>query len=280
VNATVRYLLETQTLKPACIIVSCVTPTDAGDLVKSTSIRVITGPVGLTKQRNAALAALPAKVDVIVFFDDDFVAERDWLIEAARVFRDCAEVVGVTGRVIADDVKGPGLTFTEATRLVETTPQAREPGLVDPFSPYGCNMAFRVSAISDLRFDERLVLYSWLEDRDFGAALAKRGGRLVKCAGARGVHMGVKTARIAGDRLGYSQVINPIYMMRKGTMTAGQVASQIFRNMASNVARGIRPEFFIDRRGRLRGNLLGMRDVLLGRIEPERAADITPARER
>jgi len=135
-------------------------------------------------------------------------------------------------------------------------------------------MAFRLSAIGDLKFDERLVLYGWLEDRDFGAALAKRGGRLIKCARACGVHMGVKSGRVAGDRLGYSQIVNPLYMMRKGTMTVGQVVSHIFRNITSNVTRAVRPEPYIDRKGRLRGNFRGLADVLRGRLEPERAAAI------
>jgi hypothetical protein len=90
------------------------------------------------------------------------------------------------------------------------------------------------------------------------------------------VHMGVKSGRVAGDRLGYSQVVNPIYMLRKGTMTPKQVAGQIFRNIASNLAGAARPEPFIDRRGRLRGNLQGFADVLRGRLEPERAAAIRP----
>jgi hypothetical protein len=65
-------------------------------------------------------------------------------------------------------------------------------------------------------------------------------------------------------------------MMRKGTMTAGQVAGQLFRNISSNLAGAVRPEPFIDRRGRLRGNLRGLADVLRGRLEPERAAAIRP----
>jgi hypothetical protein len=141
-------------------------------------------------------------------------------------------------------------------------------------------MAFRLSAIGDLRFDERLVLYGWLEDRDFGAALAKRGGRLIKSASARGVHMGVKSGRVAGNRLGYSQIVNPIYMLGKGTMTFSQVTGQIFRNVSSNIVGVVKPEPFVDRRGRLRGNLQGFADVLRGRVEPERAAAIrlpTPA---
>jgi GT2 family glycosyltransferase len=210
----------------------------------------------------------------VVFFDDDFVAEAKWLAVAAQTFRDEPDVVAFTGRVLADDIKGPGLSFSEAIGIINSADRSASWSCIEPFSPYGCNMAFRLSAIRNLKFDERLVLYGWLEDRDFAGGLAKRGGRQIKCASACGVHMGVKGARVAGERLGYSQVVNPLYMLRKGTMTIGQVFGQMFRNISSNVAGALRPEPYIDRRGRLRGNLRGLADVLRGHLEPERAEDI------
>ncbi len=39
--------------------------------------------------------------------------------------------------------------------------------------------------------------------------------------------MGVKGGRISGDRLGYSQIVNPLYMLRKGTMTLSQVFARL-----------------------------------------------------
>jgi glycosyltransferase involved in cell wall biosynthesis len=276
VSQTIRRLVETQTLKPSSVIISCVSPDDAGDAADLPGVRVLVGRKGLPAQRNTALAALPDDTDIVAFFDDDFVADPDWLAAAARTFRDEPDVVCLTGDVLADGIKGPGLSFTEAVRIVENPPpRTADWSFQEPFSPYGCNMAFRHAAIGDLRFDERLVLYGWLEDRDFGGALAKRGGRFVKCAAARGVHMGVKGGRVAGDRLGYSQIVNPLYMLRKGTMTVGQVVRHIFGNVASNVARAPLPEPFIDRWGRLRGNLRGAFDVMRGRLEPERAAQIS-----
>ena len=127
-----------------------------------------------------------------MFFDDDFVADPGWLEAAARAFADAPDIVALTGDVLADDVKGPGLSFADAVAIVDAPTGLAGWDVVEPYSPYGCNMAFRVSAIEGQRFDERLVLYGWLEDRDFGSVLAKGGGRLVKIAAARGVHMGAK----------------------------------------------------------------------------------------
>ncbi|WP_213770690.1 glycosyltransferase family 1 protein [Bradyrhizobium sp. dw_78] len=277
VTATVKHLLETQTLKPATVIVSCVVREDAGEAANLPVVTVVTGRPGLPAQRNTALAALPAGIDVVVFFDDDFVADADWLAVAAKTFRDEPQVVAFTGHVLADDIKGPGLSFDDALRILSTADRSTSWSRLEPYSPYGCNMAFRLSAIGDLKFDERLVLYGWLEDRDFSAALAKRGGQSIKCAAACGVHMGVKSGRVSGDRLGYSQIVNPIYMLRKGTMSSGRVSGQLLRNIASNVWGSVRPEPFIDRRGRLRGNLRGLADVVRGRVEPERAMAIRSA---
>lgn len=275
VTQTVQHLLARQSLKPDSVIVSCIDPADAGALQGRNDVVVLTGPAGLAAQRNTALAHLPTGTEIVAFFDDDFVAHEDWLATAARTFRDEASIVAFTGRVLADGVGGPGIALAEAMRLV-AAPPASDWSWIEPYSPYGCNMAFRLASIGDLRFDERLVLYGWLEDRDFAAGLARRGGRLVKSADAIGVHMGVKGGRMAGERFGYSQIVNPLYMLRKGTMTLGQVADHLFRNMSANLGRSLRPEPFIDRRGRLWGNLLGIADILRGRMQPERAAALQP----
>ncbi|CAN7255518.1 glycosyltransferase [Bosea sp. LjRoot90] len=275
VTETVLHLLKHQTLKPDSVIVSCIDPADAGGLQGRNDVVVLTGPAGLAAQRNTALAHLPPGTEIVAFFDDDFVAHEDWLATAARTFRDESSIVAFTGRVLADGVTGPGIELAEAMKLVAAPPPS-DWSWIEPYSPYGCNMAFRLASIGDLRFDERLVLYGWLEDRDFAAALARSGGRLVKSADAIGVHMGVKGGRMAGERFGYSQIVNPLYMLRKGTMTLGQVADHLFRNMSSNLGRSLRPEPFIDRRGRLRGNLLGIVDILRGRMQPERAAALQP----
>lgn len=271
VARTVRHLLATQTHRPEAVIVSCVDLADAGQLLEDPGVTVLTGPPGLAAQRNTALANLSPATEVVAFFDDDFVADKDWLSVAAAIFRDESQVVGFTGRLVADGINGPGITFEAAARLVEAAP-ASSWTWIEPYSPYGCNMAFRVSAVGDTRFDERLVLYGWLEDRDFSALLAKKGGRLVKGADAIGVHMGVKSGRVSGERLGYSQIANPLYMLAKGTISTAVAASHMGSNMASNFGRALWQEPFVDRRGRMRGNITALADLLLGRLQPERAA--------
>ena len=77
---------------------------------------------------------------------------------------------------------------------------------------------------------------------------------------------------MSGVKLGYSQVANPIYLSRKGTMSPGYSARMLSKNMLANAVGSLRPEPMIDRAGRLRGNLIALGDVLRGRVTPERAA--------
>ncbi len=267
-------VIAQQTLPPTSVIISCTQRADAGTLAAREDVVVLVGPKGAACQRNRVLEALPVGTDVVVFFDDDFVPHPRWIEEVVRVFREHPDIGAVTGDLLADGINGPGLSFEEARALVARARSSGPSWIQDAYSPYGCNMAFRCAMIEGLAFDERLVLYGWLEDRDFGAALVRRGARSVKVGAARGVHMGIKRGRVSGVKLGYSQVVNPIYLNRKGTMRAGNVVDHIFRNTVSNLVRSARPEPYIDRLGRLHGNLVGAFDLLRGRVTPERAESL------
>src|SRR5258708_31843820 len=123
-------------------------------------------------------------------------------------------------------------------------------------------MAFRLGpSRQGVLFDERLPQYGWLEDVDFSRRLA-RYGRIVQLPDARGVHLGSKSGRTLGVKLGYSQMVNPIYMVKKGTMAPGKALLHMSRNFAKNLVRSLKPEPYVDRRGRLRGNVLGLIDAL------------------
>ncbi|UDL94520.1 glycosyltransferase family 2 protein [Lichenihabitans sp. PAMC28606] len=266
--------LDHQTHRPASIILSCTSRDDAGVAAERSDVTLMIGPAGCCAQRNTALRHLPIDTHIVVFFDDDFVPHPNWLNAVAATFAARPDVSAITGRLIADGIKGPGLSFDDACEMIEAFGDKDFDAIEEHYSPYGCNMAFRVEALDGLTFDERLVLYGWLEDRDFGAALARRGGRSIKLGAALGVHLGIKTSRMPGNRLGYSQIVNPIYLFRKGHMSVRSVADHLGRNMLSNLFGSFAPEPYVDRRGRLRGNLVGIGDLVRGRVAPERAAQL------
>lgn len=266
--------LARQTLAPSAIIICCTGPQDVGAVAGRDGVTVIYDEAGSSRQRNGILRALPAGTDWIAFFDDDFYPDPRWLEQAEHAFRRDPGIVGITGHVVADGILGPGLALEEALARVAAHDPATTDYVIKSFSPYGCNMAFRCSAIEGLAFDERLVLYGWLEDRDFGATVARRGGHLIKLGTAFGAHLGVKRGRVSGLKFGYSQVMNPVYMHRKNTMSTVEVIRQIGRNVSANLVKSLFPEPYVDRRGRLLGNLIASLDLLRLRLTPERAASL------
>jgi GT2 family glycosyltransferase len=266
--------LARQTMQPERVIVCCSGPDDVGALHGTANLQIVYEKVGLPRQRNGILRALPEGTDIIVFFDDDFYPDARWIETVAQAFQSDSSINCVTGHVIADGIIGPGYSKDEALACIAGHDPSTSDWVLENESPYGCNMAFRCSAISGLSFDEKLVLYGWLEDRDFGASVAKRGGRHIRLGRAFGVHLGVKGGRVSGRKFGYSQVMNPVYMHRKKTMTTSQVITQISRNLAANCVKSLRPEPYVDRRGRLIGNLIAALDLLRFRLTPERAASL------
>lgn len=266
--------LARQTLKPQSIIVCCSGPEDVGAVAARADVTVVYEQPGLARQRNGILRALPDGTDWIVFFDDDFYPDHRWIEVVSETFLAEPTLACITGHVVADGILGPGLPREEALARIAAHDPASSDWVIEGYSPYGCNMAYRCAAIEGLRFDERLVLYGWLEDRDFGAAVAQRGGRLAKIGKAFGAHLGVKGGRVSGRKLGYSQVMNPVYIHQKSTMTTAQVIRQISRNLAANLVRSVWPEPYVDRRGRLLGNLIAALDLVRLRLTPERAASL------
>lgn len=232
------------------------------------NIRLVNATPGLTAQRNALLAAA-SKSDVVVFIDDDFIAESSYLEETEALFIRKPDVVMATGKVVADGVLGPGISIEEAQRQIAKLAPKDAEALEDVHNGYGCNMSVRMSAVRalDIHFDDKLPLYGWLEDVDFSRRLAF-SGRIVRSNRLRGVHLGNKGGRTSGLRLGYSQVINPLYMVRKGSVTLRWAVVQILRNIAANLLKAYRPEPWVDRKGRLAGNMRGLQDAVRGKTDP------------
>jgi len=199
------------------------------------------------------------------------------LAAVEQVFASHADVVMTTGTLIADGIAGPGLAPTEALQLLDECPTIDHPGggLDDVANGYGCNMAVRLAIVRERQcwFDEKLPLYGWQEDVDFSLQLAA-AGRIVKTPLARGVHLGIKQGRQSGVRLGYSQIANPIYLSRKGSYPWSRGLQTMARNAAANCLRSIMPEPYIDRRGRLAGNLKALKDLIGGRLDPERILEL------
>jgi GT2 family glycosyltransferase len=237
-------------------------------------VRVIDSAVGSSHQRNAMIRASTA--DVMVFFDDDFLPSASYLAEVEALFLADPKIAVATGYVIADGALGPGLEIEEGQAILARD-RYRGPSSVKPtFNGYGCNMAIRLAPAlrHGIRFDENLPLYAWLEDVDFSRQMAVHG-TVVEASQLRGVHLGTKKAgRSPGRRLGYSQIANRIYIQRKGNMTLFQVWDGNIRNLCANLFKSLKPEPWVDRRGRLSGNILALKDLVAGRLDPKKILDL------
>jgi hypothetical protein len=263
-----------QTVRPSRVLVCCTAPEDIAGLDGHDADFIMSAP-GLPAQRNAILDQLGA-ANAVLFIDDDFLMAPRYIEATLRAMQSDPGVVVTTGDLIADGSKGPGFSPAEAQAMIVADgrmPPCDEVVLAP--HGYGCNMAIRndISRAHGVRFDERLPLYAWSEDMDFTHRLG-RHGRIVKLLGARGVHLGVKQGRTSGHRLGYSQIANPIYLFQKGSYTLGRAARSVGRNVAANLVHSVRPEPWIDRRGRLLGNVRAVADIARGRLKPERILEL------
>lgn len=276
INAIIARMRR-QTVEPDVLLFSSVSAADLPEnFVENEKVKAVFGQKGLTRQRNAALDYLGDRYDIIMFYDDDFVPSSFSVENAAKFFSTYPEVVGATGYVLADGINTAGIGMEEAERIVAEHDERNDyPNVIlgEGRGLYGCNMAFRSSAIGDTRFDERLRLYAWQEDIDFAAALLPRG-KIVWTPSFSGVHLGVKHGRTPGLRLGYSQVVNPLYLAAKGTMSLGYALNLVTRNMLANHFKVFRPEPWVDRKGRAIGNWKGLFDALRGRLTPERIEEL------
>ena len=278
VSETINVLAR-QTRLPDSLVLCPASPDDLDETSLDNfpvQIRVVSGAKGLTAQRNQILSAV-ASVDVIVFFDDDFFPSPDYLAEVERLFLQHADLVGTTGQPVVDGASGPGLSLKDglsAFAAIMDLPRTDEVSVAID-GTYGCNMAFRLAPIREhhIQFDEELPLYGWQEDIDFSRRVFSHG-RILKSDFLRGVHLGSKGGRQSGVRFGYSQIANPVYLIRKGTMSWPFARSLMCRNVVANIFRSFWSEPWIDRRGRLKGNILAIVDIVNGRLSPRRILDM------
>ncbi len=276
-SKTVYHLVQQS--RPPDVIAIC--PASAEDVDRASidtfaqPLTLVSGVRGSCAQRNALIRESDA--DVMIFLDDDFLPATDFVEEVGHLFRDYPDVVVATGSVLADGILTSGLEFEEGRGFLDTAGPNRGGPPRETYNAYGCNMVVRLGPVREhgIHFDEALPLYGWLEDLDFSRQLASYG-RIVKSPRLRGVHLGTKSSgRSPARQLGYSQVANPLYLAGKGTMSRGRAIKQIGRNIVANTVHLAKPEPWIDRKGRLAGNLLAIGEFMNGRLHPSRILELT-----
>lgn len=269
--------LQRQTQLATRIVIAHTELSDIDGLSPGGGLELLCVTPGLCNQRNAILDHLQEdSSDIVLFFDDDFLPMPDYIARTAAAFLSNCDIVVTTGEVLADGINGPGFTVEFGRSILAANlPTAATSAMIPVRNGYGCNMAIRLATIRNtlMRFDINLPFYGWLEDVDF-CVRASVHGRIVKLPGARGVHLGVKSGRGSGIRLGYSQVSNPAYLACKGSMPMRDAIISAAKNILINTVKYFFPEPYVDRPGRLRGNLIALRDLTAGTIRPTRVREL------
>lgn len=267
----ITHALAEQTLAPSAVVVS---PPDREKLprevMEDRRITVVDGARGASAQRNLALTAVADDVDLVAFFDDDAIPRADYLEQMSKAFED-PTIVGATGEVVRDGaLEKRELTPDEMTQALQDSIRLSEEPLSELRGLYGANMVVRADLAREIGFDERLPLYSWLEDLDFSRQLLRRG-RLVKAPQAVCVHQGSNSGgRRQHRRLGYSQVANVVYLRRKGSIGWGDLPRLLGRPVAASLLGSVRGGEKGERRQRVAGMVLAVSDIARGRVTPER----------
>lgn len=243
-------------------------------------VTITIGAKGLTAQRNAGIRALTKTVDIVTFLDDDSRPRRDFFARVISHFSEYPDSYAVTGRVILDGSPDDKSLSEEVitAALAQSTADDLDHGVAQAVlhdQLYGCNMAFRAEIFDQISFDERLPLYSWLEDADVARAIMRQGLNIYQDPRLVIVHCKVSSGgRTAHLRFGYSSVMNWEYLRRKGHVGWKEFPGSVLGPMIKNIAGSLCGSDRVGRRKRLRGNWLAMWDIARGRITPERATEL------
>ncbi|MFZ0323086.1 MAG: glycosyl transferase, partial [Actinomycetes bacterium] len=186
-------------------------------------------------------------------------------------------VVAVTGEVLRDGAAEKREIPGDTASLLLVNAQPAADAATATRHLYGCNFVVRYHAALSTRFDDRLPLYGWLEDRDF-AGRVKNFGALAHIRSAQIVHRGAQSGgRLSHRRFGYSQVANPIHLWRKGSITLGDCVGYLLRSLPNNLARSAVGRDAQWRRARVSGNAAAVLDLMTGRLAPERILRLVDA---
>jgi GT2 family glycosyltransferase len=273
--------LGRQTLKPKEIIIVVPSKEDLPRGQWGDDVRYIVGPLGLTVQRNKGIEAISNPVTYVGFFDDDFELKADYLEQAVAFMNANVSVVGISGRILVDG----GISREEAKKLIANYKPGGNPrGIFYSQGKhhilYGCNMIIRRAVLNYETFDENLPFYSYGEDYDLSIRL-ERYGLIGRFHGCVGVHLETPGGRVREVLRGYSFVANNWYFLKKGVMHLPLLKAWarfwlicFGKSTLTSVWNLLKGDRSLDWSGRLKGQLLALKDIFLGCCHPGRIKEM------
>jgi glycosyltransferase involved in cell wall biosynthesis len=273
--------LQRQTLKPRAIIVVVPSAEDLPANEWGDDVQYLIGPLGLSTQRNKGIEAIPGTVKYVGCFDDDFELKDDYLEQAVAFLDGNIQVVGISGRILKDG----GVSREEARELIANyKPEVTLRGMFysrgSHHTLYGCNMVMRRHLLTYEKFDENLPFYSYGEDYDFSIRL-EHYGLIGRFAGCIGVHLETPGGRVRELLRGYSFVANNWYFLKKGVVHLPPLLAWIRfwlvcvgKSLWQSVSKLLKGDRSLDWAGRVKGHLLAIKDISLGRCHPQRIKEL------
>jgi len=247
------------------------TPSKDQEVTSPPELRVTwltTARGGLCLQRNILLQAAKGS-DFLVFFDDDFFPRGDYFINLTSILAiNGSSIAALTGLVLGDGVTCGGISYLDGLKQLECSSSFTfQPNLTPIFNTYGCNMVVNLKMIREhnLRFEENLPMYGWLEDVEFCLQL-QAFGAVVQARNCVGIHLGSQESRLGARQLGYSQVANPYYICQKHHLSSAKFLQYFIFRLLRNAAGALGGNPV--RRARLAGNLLALRHLVQGTLDP------------
>jgi glucosyl-dolichyl phosphate glucuronosyltransferase len=165
--------------------------------------------------------------DIVLFMDDDFILEKDYVSEIIKVYEMNPQALGVQGYAI-ENWCPPNLyrRIFYLHRLEHNKCQV----MPSIYSAYplelksvmncewmgGFNSSFRRSVLEEFHHDEKLMKYSLGEDLDASFRIFKeRPGTLFITPFARGIHKIAPGGRMNGKERVYMQEVYSLYLFYK-----------------------------------------------------------------
>ena len=265
-------LLE-QTFQPIEIVVSVIKEEDFPNPEKEfpPNVRRVISPPGLTTQRNFGFNSLTQKTDFVSYIDDDVILHQDYLKNLSEIFDQREKVVCVMGHLLANG----GITLEDAKILCQSPPENPNYLKEKYYATaanwgklYGCNMSFKWEFLEQEKFDERLPLYSEMEDTDMGTR-ARRAGEVGYYFACVAVHLRIDSGRINYRKHGFSQIMNYYYLGCKGTIPQEGINLYIIKKILVNLILSLNFKQTRKRIGLLYGNIYATYNILRGNIMPE-----------
>lgn len=256
--------LAQQTSAPTLVVLSLSDRADIWTEAIAPEIVTVFGEKGSSLQRNRAIDILPDNIKYVSFLDDDVELEPFYLERINAFLNERTGYVVVDGLVLHDG----DISRDEARAELRAQGKPQD-GFEDTVNAYGCNLTVHRKLAEKVRFDERLRLYAWLEDADFTRRCLDHGG-CARVLGAQLVHLRAAGGRVSGKRYGFAQIANSYYLSRKGQMSLiGLFLHHWLPAIGSNALGALGGNPTIDRAGRLHGNLIALRRIIIGRCDPE-----------